>query len=419
MKSQTTIESKPKPWAPLRHRNYRLYWIGQFVSLIGGWAQQLAAAWVTMQLAPTATALGVVTFVASIPPILLLLHGGVAADKGNKRIILIWTQVLFASLAFVMAYLVGSGKLEYWHILAFAVISGIGMAFEMPANNALAPDLVEREEIPAAVQLNQAIFHGSRVIGPGIAGWLIGQFGAQAAYIANGVSFLPVILTLLVIRPLRVSTPQAHGSILAAMREGLGYIRSQRRVMALIWVGLLTTLLIFPNFAVLMPYYVKNVLKMGAGAVGTTMTVGGSAALLGAMSIMIVPERYRVRHMAVGFAGIVTGLLILWAGPGLGLMQGHSAGFNLTVACVGVAFQSFSVSSTLGIAATIIQQTVPDELRGRVMSVNSLAFMGAMPIGVMALSALADAITMPWEMLISSLLYGVFAFVLLLPKLRN
>jgi hypothetical protein len=275
------------------------------------------------------------------------------------------------------------------------------------------PELVDRHEIPAAVKLNQAIFHGSRMIGPGIAGWLIGRFGEYSAFLANGVSFLPVIGTLMVIRSIRTSESRPTGSATEAMREGFAYVRTRPRLMALLGMTALTTILVFPNFAMLMPFYVKNVLHMGAREVGIVMACGGAAACVAAFSLMIVPEDKQVQRIGLGFVGVCVGLVILWAGPTLGRLGAHPVWLNLTLTCIGVSIQSFSVTSALGLGATIMQQTVADEVRGRVMSVQSLMFIGIMPVGALMMTGLVDLLTMPREMLLAAGAYGLGASYLL------
>lgn len=401
------------PFRVLRQRNFRLFWGGQFISLVGGWAQQVAMAWVTMTIVHTAIALGIMQAVSAIPPAVLMLHGGVAADKYDKRRILIVTQSLFTLVAFGLAFVVASGHLQYWHIIVASLISGVGFAFDLPANQALVPELVERHEIPAAVKLNQAIFHGSRMIGPGIAGWLIGRFGEYSAFVANGVSFLPVIATLMVIRSIRTSESRPMGSATEAMREGFAYVRTRPRMIALLGMTGLTTMVVFPNFAMLMPFYVKTVLGMGAREVGIVMSCGGAAACIAAFSLMIVPEDKQVRRIGLGFIGICVGLVILWAGPTFGHINTRPHWLNLSMTCVGVAIQSFSVTSALGLGASIMQQTVADEVRGRVMSLQSLMFIGIMPFGALIMTALVDRMSMPRELLLAAGVYAVGAAFLL------
>lgn len=255
----------------LKRRNFLLYWLGQFVSLVGTWMQQLALSLVVLDMTHSAFALGTVNFVGSLPPALLLLYGGAIADRFSKRKVLIVSQFVFMIGALMLAWLVRGGHIQIWQILLMAAAMGIAQAFDMPASQALVPELVERHEIGSAVQLNQAIFHGSRFIGPALAGWLIAHYGAFAGFLVNGLSFIPVIGTLFVIRSLRQMPPRPRTSAIRDMQEGFAYTQKHRFLIDLMGITALTTTLVFPNMAVLMPYYVKDVLHQSAGAVGTMM----------------------------------------------------------------------------------------------------------------------------------------------------
>ncbi|HEY3268649.1 MAG TPA: MFS transporter [Armatimonadota bacterium] len=405
------IDDRPiteSPLAVLKNRNFALFWSGQLISLVGSWMQALAQTWVVMSLTHTAFALGIVNFVSALPPALLMLHGGVAADKMDKRRILIVTQCIFVAGAFTMAALVRSGRIQLWHVMAMAVALGFAVAFDLPANQALTPELVDRRHIPSAVQLNQAIFHGSRLIGPAIAGWLIGRFGSYSAFVANGISFIPVILTLLIVRPVRVVQGRPAGGALEAMREGLGYVKTRPRLKAMLLLTGLTTSIVFPNTVMLMPFYVKNVLHLGAAALGTTMSAGGGGAFLGSMALLIVPEDKRVSRIALGMIGLTGTLFGMAALPSLHL---HAAA-NLAVACLGAAILGSAMASVGGLVATIIQQSVPDQLRGRVMSLQSLVFLGVLPFASLIVSKAADALTLPREMFVAAIVYALCGFAL-------
>jgi MFS family permease len=396
----------------LKQHNFLLYWLGQFVSLVGTWMQQLALSWVVLDLTRSAFALGMVNFVSALPPALLLLYGGTIADRFSKRKVLILSQVIFLIGALVLAVLVRGGHLQIWHILTVAVVMGIAQAFDLPANQALVPELVERHEIASAVQLNQAIFHGSRFIGPPIAGWLIAQYGAFTGFLVNGISFIPVIATLFLIRSLRPGQARSRESTLEAMRGGFAYVRERRFLLDLMGITALTTTLVFPNMAVLLPYYVKDVLHQGAGAVGTLMGVSGLGAFIGAMSLLVIGPSQYLRRIAVGMAGITVAMLIMSAAAvfELGRMGGVST--NLILACIGSGVLGLALSSSLGVVNTVIQQVVPDELRGRVTSLQTLVFIGIMPFSSLLMSSIVDVTGMPWELIGAALLYGVGSLVL-------
>jgi MFS family permease len=394
----------------LAHRNFRLYWLGQLISLVGTWMQQLAFSWVVLGLSHSAFALGTVNFVGALPPALLLLYGGTIADRFNKRKVLIVSQFAFMVGAFVLAWLVHSGHLRMWHVMAMAVAMGVAQAFDMPASQALVPELVEPREIAPAVQLIQAIFHGSRFIGPPLAGWLIAHYGTYAGFLVNGLSFIPVIGTLFIIRSLRPGQPRPRKeSALTAIKAGFAYVREHPFLMDLMGIVVLATTLVFPNMVVLMPYYVKDVLHQNADAVGVVMGASGFGAFLGAMSLLVVGSAQRLKRIVLGLTGVTVALLILSVSATAHL--GHFGRFSptLTLVCVGAMIQGVSMASSLGLVNTIIQQSVPDELRGRVTSLQMLVFIGIMPFSGLLMTKLVDLISMPRELMGAAVCYGLGA----------
>lgn len=399
------------PLAVLKQRNFLLYWIGQFISLTGTWMQALALSILIQRLDDSAFALGAVNFASALPPALLLLYSGAVADRRDKRKILIITQVFFMLAAFALAMLVRLNAVQFWHVMAVGAILGIAQAFDLPANQALVPELVERDEIPAAVQLNQAIFHGSRIIGPPIASILVAAFSLYVAFVANALSFIPVIVTLLVIRSLRPPEHRPRGGTLDQIKEGYAYVRERPQLLALLGITAASTVLVFPNLAVLTIYYVKIVLGGGDTMLGVLMGFSGAGAFLGAMALLIVPAHRRLAHIGMGIAGMVASLLVMATAPFVG---GKIAGAPMPVilACFGAALLGAAVSSAMGMVATILQQQTPDALRGRVMSLHSLVFMGIMPFASLLMTWVVDLITMPAELALSAILFGLIGAVL-------
>jgi len=397
---------RESPLAVLRQRNFRLYWIGQFISLTGAWMQALALNILIQRLDSRAFALGAVNFASALPPALLLAYSGAVADRRDKRKILIATQVVFMAAALGLAALVRLEAAEFWHVLVMGAVLGVAQAFDLPANQALVPELVDRDEIPAAVQLNQAIFHGSRVIGPPIASILVAAFSLYVAFVANALSFIPVIGTLLVIRSLRPAEHRPRGGTMDQIREGYAYVRERPHLMALLGITAANTILVFPNLAVLTVYYVKMVLHGGDALLGVLMGFSGAGAFLGAMGLLLVPAHRRVAHIGLGIAGIVAAMLLMGAAPFAG---GAIAGVRAAVilACASAALLGAGVSAAMGMMATILQQQTPDALRGRVMRLYSLVFMGLMPFASLFLTWVVDLITMPVELAVSGALFGL------------
>jgi MFS family permease len=390
----------------LRHREYALFWAGQAVSLVGTWMQSFAQGWVVANLTTSALALGLVNFAMSVPTLVLMPFGGVAADRLERRRILIYTQWVMLALAVAMGALVSSGRLELWHVWVVALLLGVATAYDLPAYQSFYPQLVEREDLPQAISLNQATFHAARVIGPGLAGWMVARWGTAAAFYANAASFLAVVASLLMIRPRPPAAGGGRTSTGEMMREGLRYVRERPELQALLGLTGITTLFIFPNMAVLSPYYVKHVLHAGPGALGSIMSVSGMGAFLGAALLLSVPAERRLPHIVAGIGTIVISTSALaWSR-------------QVPVSVGAVAFQSVAISHSLGLVSIMVQETVPDALRGRVMSLYSLTFTGIMPFGALLIPGVADWIGMRLELQIAAVLYAAGA-LLFMARLRR
>jgi MFS family permease len=202
----------PERFHVLYNRNFRLYFVGQFISLTGMWMQGFAASWVVLDLTGSGFALAVVNFAFAVPGLLLMLYGGVTADRYDRRRILLWSQVAFMLLAFVSGTLVATGVIQLWQILLISLAMGAGQAFSMPAEQAMVPSLVQPRQIPQAIALNQVIFNGSRLLGPAVGGVLLALFGFASAYFFNGLSYIAVIVSLVMIRLAPRAAPARAGS---------------------------------------------------------------------------------------------------------------------------------------------------------------------------------------------------------------
>jgi hypothetical protein len=260
---------------------------------------------------------------------------------------------------------------------------------------------VEREDLPQAVALNQASFHGSRVIGPALAGLAIGWWGASSAFIANGLSFGAVLLALWLIRTRPAPSDAGARSTFGAMAEGLRFVRREPRLQALMGLTAASSLLIFPNGVVLMPLYARQVLHAGPEGLGILMSAGGLGALVGSIGLLMVEPEARVRRIIAGVAAVAIGMFLL----------GQSRALWLSVGAVAVL--SLGMSTSMGLVATIIQQSVPDALRGRVMSVHSMMFVGIMPFAALLIPSAADLLGLARELQVAALLYALATLFLL------
>ena len=390
--------------AAFRHRNYRLFFGGQIVSLAGTWMQQVAQAWLVLEISRDPFWLGVVAAAQFVPVMILGLFGGVLADVLPKRQTLVAVQVVMMALAIVLALLTLSGLVEVWMIVVLALLLGCANAVDMPVRHSFAVELVGRREIGNAVALNSAMFNGARVIGPAVAGLTIGAFGVGLAFVLNAASFVAVIVGLLAMRdrelesPEPTARPESPGEVLGQLREGLSYVRqTPLALLAVVVTGLVATFGM--NFGVVIPALVADVLASDAAGYGFLMAASGTGAFAGALWLA---GRSRPRPVFIAVGAIVLGA----AEIGLAL----SGEFAISLALMLVTGVGMILMAAT--ANTTIQLIVPDGLRGRVMSVYTTVFAGSMPVGGLAAGALASGIGIEPTIALGgllSLVTGLFA----------
>jgi MFS family permease len=365
-----------------RHRNYRLFFGGQAISLVGTWMQQVAQAWLVLQLTHDPIWLGIVAAAQFVPVMILGLFAGVAADALPKRRVLLWTQVAMMVLATILAVLVISGLVEVWMILLLALLLGIANAVDMPVRQSFAVELVGREGVSNAVALNSAMFNGARVVGPAAAGLAIGAFGVGPAFVINALSFLAVIVGLRLMDdselhlPPRVARPESARAVVRNLKEGLQYVRQTQVVLlAVVVVGSVAT--VGMNFNVLIPAFAQSDLGSGAAGYGFLMAASGIGSLLASVRLVFGGRPRPVR--------LATGAILLGvASLGLAVTRDFPVAIVLMVL---IGFGSILMAAT---GNTTIQLAVPDHLRGRVMSVYTTVFSASVPIGGLAMGAVAS-----------------------------
>lgn len=373
----------PDALGVLRTRDFRLYWLGQAVSLVGMWAQSMAQSWLVLELTASAFALGLANFAASAPALLLSPIAGAAADRHDKRRILLISQAILMLLAFALGVLVAVGQPALWQVLLLALALGVVAAFDMPANQAFVPELVDREQISKAIALNAATFHGSRLIGPAVAGALVGVLGLASAFFANGLSFLAVIASLLLIRPRGVHASARSGSQWDSIVIGVRYVRGHALIGALLTVTALTALLMFPILWITLPVYAHDVLEVDVAALGVLMAASGCGALVGAIGLLAVRRDQQLGRIQVGLVVLPLAFLFL------------ASTRSFPLAMIGVACSSFGSSVSMGLISTMIQEHVDPALRGRVMGLHTLTFMGVIPFSGLAVTGLVDLFGLP------------------------
>jgi MFS family permease len=391
----------PKALSLLRPGAFRRYIIGSLISDSGTWMQMMAQSWVMSGLTNKAILLGLVNFAAGLPALVLAPVAGSLADRLDKRKILVATQIAQIIFAIGLGFLVMTGRIEVWHIIFFALLLGIAFSYEMPAISALVPELVKRDEIAAAVALDRSVFHGSRLIGPSLAGLFIGWWGAASAFFTNALSFLALIAALISLPKRPIGTAEEEEQRRSGILEGFRYVRSNRIILSLIALIALNTIFVFPAISVMLPLYVRNILHLGAQSMGWLMAVSGSGAFLGSIGLLSVPREHRLKFLGGNVLAIALGVFLM----------SRSQSFLLTAFAMGAI--AIALSMNFGLANTIVQEQAPAPLRGRVSAVVGMSFFGLMPIAGLITPGLADLIGMRTTLGIASVIYGIAAAAVL------
>jgi MFS family permease len=345
--------------------------------------------------------LGMANFAAGLPMLALTMVGGSAADRFDKRKILLATQFVQIVLAVGIGLLVMTGQIEIWQILLFATILGVSNSFEMPTLSALIPELVKREEIQSAISIDRSVFHGSRVIGPTVGGILISAWGTASAFFANAVSFVAFIAALLLLPPRRKGTAEEEEKRTSGIKDGFKYVAGDKPSLAMIILVAIQALCIFPIITVMMPLYVRMVLGLGPDRLGFLMGASAVGSVIGSLFLIGLPREKRVPLMMICATGITLAILGLSRGPTFYIATGL------------LIINSLGLATNFGLCSTIVQERAPDYLRGRVSAVFMLSFVGLMPIAGLGVTSLSDFIGMRTALAIAASVYGaVTLFVL-------
>ncbi|HEV2420501.1 MAG TPA: MFS transporter [Candidatus Acidoferrales bacterium] len=391
----------------LQHRNFQLFFGGQLISLIGTWMDTVAEAWLVYRLTGSSLLLGTVAFAGQIPVFLLAPIGGMAADRLNRRSIVVATQTASMILAGILAALTISGRVKVWEVVLLAALMGVVNAFDIPARQAFLVEMVGREDLMNAIALNSSMFNGARVIGPAIAGILVASIGEGWCFFANSVSYIAVIAGLLLMKINRRS-PEAVASVLEHIAEGFYFVRQTKPIFALLLLLGLVSLVAMP-YSVLMPVFAARILHGNARTLGVLMGATGVGALTGAL---ILASRTGLKGLSKWVAFSCTGF-----GAAL-ILFSFSHWYVVSVALlvpVGLFMMVQMASSN-----TLIQAMVPDRLRGRTMAVYSMMFMGMAPLGSLLAGELGSRIGAPWTLALggTGAVIGGIVFARQLPKLR-
>jgi MFS family permease len=356
-------------FSPLKLPNFRLYISGQAVSLIGTWLQVTAQSWVVWELSHSEAALGVVAMLGALPTLLLGPWAGVFADRFNRRMLLIITQAGMMLLAFILATLVQLKVVQLWHVYILSSFLGIFSAMDFPTQQAFLGDLSGMSEVRKAVNMNAMFLQASRMIGPALAGWIIGSWGAATAFWLNGASFLAVIGSLLAVRATQIRHPHTGNSVLQDIWGGMQFLKRQPRIQDLLILSICMTLLAL-SLMTMMPAFASERLAGDAHTLGFLLAASGAGALTSL--IFIMPLAQSRKHV-----GLVMAIAVIWAGLwilGLSVVQ------NLPLAMLCLFALSISLPLVIAMAMGLIQILAPGEMRARLLSLFTMVSFGLQPL---------------------------------------
>jgi len=380
---------------PFPNGAFTRYIIGEAISMTGTWMQAMAHSWVVVGLTTSAVMLGWLNLAGGIPVLALSMVGGLFADKYDKRAILQICQVVQIFFSSFIGYLVAQGSIQIWHIIVTSFISGIFVAFEMPAASAIVPELVGKANVAKAIAFDRAVFHGTRLIGPAIAGFIVGHYGASFAYYINAISFLALMIALLTLPKRPKGTEAQEEKRKHGIGEGFRHVFNDRPSFAMILLMATNTVFVFPVMIILLPLYAKYTLHLEPQQLGWLMLSSGIGSLTGSITVPFVKHKWRPNLIILAVTLICTALfslsradIFLWAAGSL--------------VCL-----ALGVSTLIGISNIVIQERAPEEIRGRVSAVASLSFFGLLPFAGMVTSVLADVWGMRPTLLTSACAYAL------------
>ena len=392
-----------------RHRNFRLYFGGQSISLVGTWVQQIALGWTIYQLTHSSWLLGLVSFAGQLPLFIVTPFAGVLVDRWSRHRTLVVTQTLSMLQAFALALVVSTHTLQVWNLIALNVFAGIVLAIDLPARQAFIVEMVgSGHDLPNAVALNSFVINGGRMLGPAIAGLLLTIVSPAVCFFVNAISYVPVVAALCAMRLEKPVTSATQSGPLEELVEGVRYAVGFPPIRAILLLVGLVSLLGMP-YAVLMPIFAAEVLHGGAHTLGLLMTAPGIGALLGTVYLASRKSIYGAGvRVAVGAAIFGAGLFTL------GLVRGQP------LSLIALGFVGLGMIVQLATSNTVLQTIVDDDKRGRVMSLYTMAFMGMAPFGSILGGALAHRIGVPPTFLIGGLasMAGAAFFATKIPALR-
>jgi MFS family permease len=398
-----------RAWRALRHRNFQLFFVGQSISVIGTWMTRLATSWLVYRLTHSALLLGIVGFAGQIISFALGPFAGVWVERLDRRKLLVWTQAAAAVQSVAMAALALAHVITLWEIIALAALQGLINAFDMPARQSFLVQMVDdRNDLSNAIAINSSMANGARLIGPAIAGLVIGAIGEGWCFLIDGVSYFAVIASLLLMRIQPLNIRRNATSMLKQMGEGWDYVRTFAPIRTILLLFSIVSLMGY-SYAVLLPIFAAQVLHGGAYTLGWLTTASGIGALAAALSLAIRKSVVGLTRMLQVASAMLGAALILFG-------LSHTLWLSLVL----MVFVGFGMIQAASVSNTIIQALVPEDKRARVMSYYTMAFFGASPFGSLLAGMLAHRIGAPHTVIITGAfcIVGAFWFTLQLSKIR-
>ncbi len=394
----------------LRHRNFRLFFIGQSISLIGTWMQRVAVAWLVYQLTGSAFILGVVGFCGQIPVFFLAPFAGVLADRWDRHRLLLLTQTLAMMQAFVFSFLVWSHLIQIWQVILLSVVLGSINGFDVPVRQSFMIEMIEdKKDLGNAIALNSSMFNFARLMGPSMAGMLIALVGQGACFFINGLSYMAVVASLLMMKIARRQATVRKTKIRQELIQGFSYAWDSVPIRSILMMLALISLVGLP-YIVLMPIFAKDILHGGPATLGFLMGFAGAGALSAALYLAARKSVLGLGKMMPISACLLGGGLIAFS---------FSKSLYVSLALMAVA--GFGQIVQMATGNTLLQTLVDDDKRGRVMSFYAMAFGGMMPLGSLLAGAMANRIGAPWTVFVggAACVAGGAVFAINLPKLRK
>jgi len=394
----------------LAHRNFRLFFIGQGISLVGTWMQNVGEGWLILQLTNSPFYVGLTAALSSIGVLLFSLYAGVIADRVDKRRVIIFMQIAFMLEAFTVAILVWTSVVAVWQVLLLATLLGIASAFDIPMRQSFIVEMVGKDDLMNAIALNSSLFNAARVVGPAIAGILIGTKGIAFCYFLNGLSYIAVIAGLLMMRLPPYARPAKPSSSWSGFREVLDYLKNDRKMRTLMLLTAIFSVFGFPYIA-MMPVFARDVLHRGAAGYGALTSSIGIGAVIGALGVALASGRIRRRGRLMLSGGTVFGLLLM--------AFAASRSLPLSMGLLALTGCAMIVNNSLG--NTLLQTSAPDHLRGRIMGFYSFVFVGMAPFGAFLFGVVAEHVGVPTTIAVGGAIVALAVSIAgwLAPEIRD